>query len=178
MQPRVQGRRPGQNHPHREQPAFSRLGMRAHLRFDRAKHAGLVIVRRGVDDDLRPARTVGQYTPHLATTPVGDVDDHRAPLAAFPDAPPLQIAGVDDPWIARDDLEGVDVAERPIVVAARAKIGDRAGRVVLVTRATAGGMQHADVEPPGYRLRIVHSIVLSHVAVRKAASVQRDAQIR
>ena len=102
---------------------------------------------------------------------------HRAPFAAFPDAAALQVAGIDDPGIARDDFERVDVAERPIVIAARREVGGRAGRVVFMAGAAAGGVQDADVEPAGQGLRIVDGVVLDHLAVRKPASVQRDAQI-
>ena len=43
--------------------------------------------------------------------------------------------------------------------------------------APASGVQDADVEPASQRFWIVDGIVLNHLAVRKAASVERDAQI-
>ena len=151
--------------------------MRAHFRLNRAKKLGLIAVMRHVNEDLRPARVVRQNAPHLRYNPICDLHNNRASSSAFSDAAALEIAGIDDPWIARDDFEGVDVAKRPIIVAARGEIMSRARRIVLVARAPASGMQDADIEPPGYRLRIVDSIILNHLPVRKAASVQRDAQI-
>ena len=151
--------------------------MRAHFRLNRAKKLGLIAVMRRVNEDLRPARVVCQNAPYLRYNPICDLHNDRASSSAFPDAAALEIAGIDDPWIARDDFEGVDVAKRPIIVAARGEIRSRARRIVLVARAPASGMQDADIEPPGYRLRIADSIILDHLPVRKATAVQRDAQI-
>ena len=77
----------------------------------------------------------------------------------------------------RDDFEGVDVAKRPIVITACCEVGDRARRVVFMARAPASGVQDADVEPASNGFWIVDSVILNHLTVRKAASVQRDAQI-
>ena len=140
-EPRMQARRSRQDDAHSEKATCRHGRMRPKLRLDRAKQAGLVIVRRGVDEHLRPTGAVRHNAPHLGDGPVRDLDDHRALLAAFSDAAALQIAGVDDPGILRDDFESVDVAERPIVVAARREIGDRARRVVLVAGAAASRVQ-------------------------------------
>ncbi len=148
--------------------------MRAHFGLDRAKKLGLIAVMRRVNDDLRPARVVRQNAPHLRYDPVRDLHDDRASSSAFSDAAALEIAGIDDPWIARDDFEGVDVAKRPIVIAARGEISSRARRIVLMAGAPASGMQDADIEPTGYGFRIVDSVILNHFTMRKAASVQRD----
>ena len=176
-EPRMQARRPGQNNPHRKEPPCRRLGMRAHFRLDRAKQGGLVIVRRGVDEDLRPARGVRHDAPHLRYDSVCDVDNDRPPFSAFSDTAALEVARIDDPGIPRDDFVGVDVAERPIVITARCEVGDRARRVVFMARAPASGVQDADVEPASNGFWIVDSVVLKHLTVGKAASVQRDAQI-
>ena len=129
-----------------------RLGMRPQFCLDRAKKAGLVVVRRRVDEDLRPARAVRHNAPHLRYDPVRNFHNDRPSLSAFSDAAALEIAGIDDPGIPRDDFEGVDVAERPIVITARCEVGDRARRVVLVASAAASGVQDADVEPARRRV--------------------------
>ncbi len=124
------------------------IGMRAHFRLDRAKRLGLVVVTASVDEDLRPARVVRHNAPHLRYNPVCDLHNDRASLSAFSDAAALEIAGIDDPWIPRDDFEGVDVAERPIVVTARGEIVSRARRIVLMARAPASGMQTPRLNQP------------------------------
>ena len=176
-EPRMQWRRPRQDNPHRKEPPFRRLGMRAHFCLDRAKKPGLIAVRCCVDEDLRPARRVRHNAAHIRNNPVSDVYKDRPPLSAFSDAAALQIAGIDDPWIARDDFERVDMAESPIVVTARRQVGGRARRIVFVAGAAAGGVQDADVEPASQGFWVVDSVVLNHLTVRKTASVQRDAQI-
>ena len=87
---------------------------------------------RGVDVNLRPPRAVCHNTPHIGDGAVRDIDNHRASFAALPDAAALQIARVDHPRVLRNDFIRMDVAKRPIIVAARGEIGDAAGRVVLV----------------------------------------------
>ena len=78
-------------------------------------------MRLGVDDDVRPARAVRRNPPDRVDPAVGDVDDDGALLPALAHAAPLEVAGIDDPGVARDDLEGVHVAERPVVVARAAR---------------------------------------------------------
>ena len=63
---------------------------------------------------MRPSSTVTRIAPF-------------APVSRGMSA--LQIAGIDDPGIAMDDRGGVDMAERPIIVAEAGEVGDRAGRV-------------------------------------------------
>src|SRR5208283_4994758 len=107
---------------------------------------------------------------------VGDVDEDRAFFPTFAYAASLKVAGVDDPRIARDDLEGVHMAERPVVVPLCGEFGGRAGRVVLVARTAAGRMQNPDVEPAGDRFGVIERVVFGDLASRKAAAVERDAQ--
>ena len=66
----------------------------------------------------------------------------------------LEVAGVDDPRLAVvQDAAAVDVAERPVLVAAAAQVVDRAGAVVRVAGAGAAdvGVEQADVERPRRR---------------------------
>jgi hypothetical protein len=59
----------------------------------------------------------------------------------------LQVAGVDDPGVAVQDLGAVDVAEGPVVVAVADQLGDGAGGVVAVLAAGDGvGVEDAEVE--------------------------------
>ncbi len=134
-------------------------------------------MRHRVDDDVGPARAVGDHSSHRFDPAIGDVDDHRALLAAFAHAPPLQVAGIDDPGLPGDDLEGVNVTERPVLVALRSELGRCAGRVILMARPAAGGMQHADVEPARDRLGIGARVVLDDLAMGKSTTVQSDAQV-
>jgi hypothetical protein len=118
-EPRMQFRRSRQDNPYGKEPSSRRLDMRAHSCLNRAKKVGFINVRRGVNEDLRPARIVRHNAPNLRDNPVCDLHNDRASCSAFSDTAALEIAGIYDPWIPRDDFEGVNVAERPIVIPAR-----------------------------------------------------------
>ena len=109
---------------------------------------------------------------------VGDIDQNRAFGAGFADAAALEIAGIDDPRISRDHLMRVDMAQRPVIVIFGAQVVEAARRVIMVAGASVkGGVQHADIEPAGFRRRIGAGDVFVFGAMGKAAAVQGDAQV-
>ena len=83
-EPRMQFRRSRQDNPHSEKAPCRRGRVRSQLRLDGAKQAGLVIVRRGVDEHLRPTGAVRHDAPHLGDRPVRDLNDDRAPSRRIP----------------------------------------------------------------------------------------------
>ena len=148
---------------------------RAHA-FER----GVPVVEAGqVHDRRQPARFVENETFDARDAKiVADVDQDGALGAGFADIAALQIAGKHDPGVARDLLVGVDVSERPVVVATGGELGD-AGRCVGVVplAPVEAGVEDADVEEAGPRRRIA-----AHQRVRfrggtEAAAMQDDADV-
>ena len=78
---------------------------------------GLVEAGGDVDRLVRPARAVEMQRLDFDDAAVLHRHAHRALRAGLADRAPLQVSGIDDPGIAADDLGGVDMAERPIIVA-------------------------------------------------------------
>jgi len=74
-------------------------------------------------------------------------DDDSALRPGLPDRAALHVAGEHHVGIVADDFELMDVAECPILIAARAEVIEAAGRVVFVALpAGECGVQHPDVE--------------------------------
>ena len=110
---------------------------------DERQDVGLVEARGDVDRLVRPARAVEMQRLDFDDAAVVDGHAHRALRAGLADGAALQVAGIDDPGVAADDLGGVDVAERPIIVAEAVEIFDRARRVAFVAgaRSVESGVQ-------------------------------------
>lgn len=111
-----------------------------------------------------------------ATVLDGHEDRALRPLLA--DRAALEIAGEDHQRIFGDNLEIMNMAERPVVVAARAQVLDRARRIGRV-RLAAGerGVQHADIKPALFRPRIGERQVFDGRTFGKALAVQRHLQM-
>ena len=89
----------------------------------------------------------------------------------------MNIAGIDDPGIAADFLGGVDMAQRPIIIAKAFEVLDAAGSVGFMSaRTVERGVQQADIEPAFAPRRIGRDEVRIDQPLRKAPTVQRDAQ--
>src|SRR3546814_7548215 len=63
---------------------------------------------------------------------VGHIDQDRTLGTGLPDGPALHVDGEHDLGLVADDLELVNVTERPVVVAAGPQVLDAAGRIVRV----------------------------------------------
>jgi len=69
------------------------------------------------------------------------------------------------------------MAERPVVVALGAQFAQRAWRVTgMRGMAFEGGVQHADVEPACYRVRVTDRQILDSRGILEAAAMQCHAQ--
>ena len=177
-QPTMQRRLAGQANPRRNEAALRCVGDRPEGILQRAQKRGLGLVGLRIHGENRPARLVGDDPAKVGDPAIFDIDDHRALRPAFAHAAPLQIAGIDDIRIARHDLKFMDVAERPIIVAARRHVREGAGCIGCVTRATvAGRVQQADVEPAMLRLRIGERPIVGYLARRETATVNGHAQV-
>jgi hypothetical protein len=93
--------------------------------------------------------------------------------------PALQVAGKDRERLEAHHLAGMDMTERPVVVAAAAQHLERRRRIRRVPEAAATerGVQQADVQQPAHRERVARGQVLGDVALRKALAVHRDADV-
>ncbi len=141
---------------------------------------------RNAASSATPARSTATLAQRALSTMSGrtpvdvavrDVDQHRALGSAFAHAAALEIAGEDDPRIARQHLELMHMAERPVVIAARCEVLHRARRVGGVGRAAlARGVQQADIEPAFDRRRVGEGEIFAGHPVREAAAVHRDLQ--
>ena len=98
-----------------------------------------------------------------------------APRGAFlVDVAGLEVAWEDDPGVPQQLGPGVHVAEGPVVVAFAHQVIDAAGRIVGVGAGAAGGVEQADVEQAGRRLRVVEHQVFRDGGDLKALAVDRD----
>ncbi len=134
----------------RDEPLVCLPGYRAQSLLDTAHRELFIGDAAKLDLDPRPARLVEDQPARLENHAVLDFHQHRAFGARLANVAALQIARIDDEGIPAQDLVGVHMAERPILVPARREILHGARRVSVVRRpARAGSMQHADVEPAG-----------------------------
>ena len=150
-----------QRHP-RHQRQAGRIGtmcameLRAHEVRDR--------IRRGVaaiDLHAGPAHHVELHALEPGHLPILDRHDHCPLGAGLSDRATLDVAGEHDVGFLADHLELVNMAERPVLVAARLQVLEAAGRVVLVPPAPGErGVQHADVERMRVRRRVAERQVV------------------
>ena len=135
------------------------------------------LVRARVHHHLGPAGVIGDHAAQLTHAAILHIDEDRALGAAFPDAAPLQIAGIDDVRMLVQHFELMHMAQSPIVVATRHEVLRGAGRIGGMARlAVAGRVQHADVEEACDGRGIGRGPVLGLLAFQKAAAMDGDAQ--
>src|SRR5277367_7068647 len=145
----MRGRRSLQGDPDRNRTA-ARVGVQALQRgADERQDVALVEAGGDVDHLVRPARAVEMQRLDFDDAAVVDGHAHRALRAGLADRASLQVSGIDDPGVGADDFGGVDVAERPVIVAKALEIFYRARRVAFVAgaRYVERGVQQPDIEP-------------------------------
>ena len=96
--------------------------------------------------------------------------------------PPLEVAGKGDDGLAGLSMFGKDaalmhMAQRPVLVALGFQFGNGAGCIRGVLGiAFQGGVQHANVQPAGYRFRIVRNHIFRGGFLSEASTMNRHLQ--
>ena len=128
---------------------------------------------------LRSQRTTSSRWNACATLPPGPIVVSRQPFSPdLADMPALGIAREDHGGIAAMGLAGVDVAQRPVVVAAAAEVVDRARGVTLMALETGQArVEQADVDPARNGIGIAGGEVLGDGGLARSSgrgSPRRD----
>src|SRR5260370_27257236 len=144
----VQGSYADEGDANRQRPTLALRVNAGQIGSDPVNHFVLIGGASHIDREMRPARTVERQRSDVDDASIFDGDAHRTLGANFAHAAPLQVAGKHDPRIAADNLRGVDMPQRPVVVAEAPKIIYCARRItVWSTLAIERRVQPAQVQP-------------------------------
>ena len=162
---------------HDQRPAFGGEVCGCKIRSQQRGNLGDAVGPIDINADLRPAQHIGcpEIRAEDPTVPRFDQCDAFRPGLVRVAA--LDVAGKHHVRAFVQHLPGMDVAERPVVVALCHQRLDTARRIGLVLATIFGrGVQHADVEPARERWRIGGGEVFRHRAVGKRAAVDGHAE--
>ena len=109
-------------------------------------------------------------------------DQQGTACALLADVAPLKVAGKGDNGLARlpmfrKDAALMHMAQRPVLVALGFQFGNGAGGIRgMLGIAFQGRVQHADVQPAGYRFRIVRNHIFRGGFLLEASAMNRHLQ--
>src|SRR5690606_22004681 len=92
---------------------------------------------------------------------------------------PLQVARKHDRHRPRKNSEFMNMTQCPVLITPGLQLRHRAGGIVrMLGVAFERGMQHADVEMPGQRIRVGRGEVVGDGGMWKALPMQRHLELR
>ena len=113
-----------------------------------AQQFRVIAYSRNIDGDRSPAHHIERSMLESNDRAVIDPDQHGPFGARLARVSTLKIAGIDDVRMFAEHDMGVDMAQRPVIIAMIGKLFRRAGGItgVMTFAARACCVQHADVK--------------------------------